>query len=495
MSNIRRLLSFLLVCLMLLSAVACAQTEGGDTTTADNAETKLPSGENSEEVTESPYDEEGYLKDDLPESLDFGNAEICVLHWNDAYFEEFSSPGENGEVVNDALYSRNCRVEDRLNIRFKFVGTAGDTYNEAPFAQKLSASIESGDREYDLVGAYSYTAGLCASRSLYYDLNEVDYLDFDKPWWPDLLIEQATINNRLYFISGDISANAIYMMYVTFFNKEILTDMKLEDPYELVESNEWTLDKMFEMCSGIYSDLNTNGVKDEGDRIGLYTYTLHLDSFLWGSNIFIIDSLGEKFEFSEDILGEKTVNLQTKLKNFLYNSDDGFNTTQKDNNHEYFAQGLSLFWNDRCHRAIDFTEAGREFGILPIAKYNADQTDYISIMSNPFSLYSMPSDVVDPDMAGAVLECMASESYRLVTPALYERSFKMRYSQDSVSAKMFDIVKGGVVFDMARIFSNTISAYKSWQKAIVGNTSWATTVKTETRTWNSQLESVLKAFE
>jgi hypothetical protein len=71
----------------------------------------------------------------------------------------------------------------------------------------------------------------------------------------------------------------------------------------------------------------------------------------------------------------------------------------------------------------------------------------------------------------------------------------MRYSQDSVSAQMFDIVKGGVVFDMARIFSNSIGAYKSWQKAIVGNTSWSSTVKSETRVWNTQLEKVLEAFE
>ena len=496
-SYVRRIMSFLLICLMILPFVSCAQTQsGGETTPAENAATQAPVENGAtEEVTESLYDSDGYLKDDLLPTLDFGNEEIVVLHWNDAYFEEFYSEGDNGEIVNDALYKRNCNVEDRLNMHFKFVGTAGDTYNEAPFALKLSTSIEAGDKEYDIVGAYSYTAGLCAAQSLLYNLKEADHLDYEKPWWPDLLIDQATINDKIFFISGDISANAIYMMYVTFFNKEFLADLNLETPYDLVESGQWTLDKMFEMCKGSYTDLNTDGVKNEGDRIGLYTYTLHLDSFLWGSNIFIIDSLGDDFKFSEDILGEKTVDLQTKLKNFLYNSDDGFNTTQKENNHEYFAQGLSLFWNDRCHRAIDFTDAGRDFGILPIAKYDADQAEYISIMSNPFSLYGMPSDVVDPDTVGAVLECMASESYRIVTPALYERSFKMRYSQDSVSAQMFDIVKGGVVFDMARIFSNTVSAYKSWQKAIVGNTVWSTTVKSELRVWNTQLEKVLKAFE
>ena len=116
-SYIQRIVCCLLVCLMLLPAVACAQTQNGsETTSAENAATKAPVEGGSEEETESIYDENGYLKDDLDPTLNFNNEEVCVLHWNDAYFEEFSSPGENGEIVNDALFKRNCIVEDRMNI-------------------------------------------------------------------------------------------------------------------------------------------------------------------------------------------------------------------------------------------------------------------------------------------------------------------------------------------------------------------------------------------
>ena len=119
---------------------------------------------------------------------------------------------------------------------------------------------------------------------------EVDNLDFEKPWWPSNLIEQSTINDKLYFVSGDISANVIYAMYVIFFNKGIQNEFKLEDPYQLVHDGKWTLDKMIDYSKGIYSDTNSNGTKDVGDRAGVYVYTLHLDPFLWGSDIFIIDS-------------------------------------------------------------------------------------------------------------------------------------------------------------------------------------------------------------
>ena len=96
---------------------------------------------------------------------------------------------------------------------------------------------------------------------------------------------------------------------------------------------------------------------------------------------------------------------------------------------------------------------------------------------------------------GAVVECMASESYRTVTPALFEESFKYKYSQDDNSAKMFDIARGTVVTDLSRIFSNTLNAYKSWQKAIVGSAGWSSTVKSNQRTWEKQLELMLEIYE
>ncbi len=489
------MLCVLLGAFMLLpAAVACADTQTGSETTA-SAETQAPIVSDVVEETTSMYDADGYLKDSIPDTLKFGNQEVFILHWNDADYEEFFAEKENGEIINDAIYKRNCNVEDRIDVQLKFVGTAGDTNNEAPFANFLNASISAGEKAYDIVAAYSYTSGLCAVQNLFADITEVNNLDFEKPWWPSNLIEQSTINDKIYFISGDISANVIYAMYVTFFNKDIMNEFQLESPYQYVQDGTWTLDKQIELSKGIYSDTNANGAKDVGDRAGTYAYTLHLDPYLWGSNIFIIDSTEGKFELSADYIGEKTFALQQKLKNFFENTDDGIHHTVKTDNHQYFGQGLALFMPERCHRAIGYSDTDVDFGVLPIPKYDAEQDDYITIMGNTFTLYSLPADVVDPDLSGAVLECMASESHRTIVPALYERSFQYRYSKEEVAAQMFDIAKEGVVFDMARIFSNSLGAYKAWQGAIRYPTAWTTTVEMELRMWNNQITKILESFE
>ena len=171
-----------------------------------------------------------------------------------------------------------------------------------------------------------------------------------------------------------------------------------------------------------------------------------------------------------------------------------YTTLFRSNNHLFFDQGLSLFWNDRCHRAILYTEGGVSFGVLPIPKYDEQQESYITLLGNTFSLYGVPQDSQNPDLAAAVMECWASESYRQVTPALYELSFKYKYSQDDVASQMFDIARSTVVLDLARIFSNNLGAYKSWQKAITGDAGWASTVKANQKVWEKQMEKLKEIF-
>ena len=43
----------------------------------------------------------------------------------------------------------------------------------------------------------------------------------------------------------------------------------------------------------------------------------------------------------------------------------------------------------------------------------------------------------------------ATEAYRLTTPALFETTMKLKYSETSVD----DIIRAGIIFDIARLFN------------------------------------------
>ena len=71
-------------------------------------------------------------------------------------------------------------------------------------------------------------------------------------------------DDRLYFVTGEISNNLIGNMFGVFFNKELVQDYQTDDLYTLVEKGKWTLDTMFGIAENVYQDLNNDGKKGSG---------------------------------------------------------------------------------------------------------------------------------------------------------------------------------------------------------------------------------------
>lgn len=498
--------SLFLIVLMLVSAVACSNTGDGSNTN-DTAEA---SAEITDEETASLYDENGYLLDSIDPELSFGDTEFTILYWSDREHEEFTVEGQNGDAVNDAIFTRNAHVEKRLGVKFNFIGTKGNASgaNLNNFVTTVENSYNGGDHAYDMIAAHSFTTAACAAKGFLLDLNPYNSkavpgdradsqtpLDFSKPWWPDSLINEAMIRDQLYFASGDISANTIYMMYVTFFNKQMLDDLSLESPYDLVKKNEWTIDKMFDMCKNIYADSNGNGVKDIGDTYGQYAYTLHLDAFLIGSGIRIVDTSANELAISDSFTSEKADTLTTKVTNFFKDHNQAYLLTENVSVHQYFSAGKSLFWNDRCRNAITFKEKDASFGIVPNPKYDAGQEQFCTVLGNPFSLYAIMADCKTPEKSAAVMECYASESYRVLSPQLYDITMKYRFTDDATSAEMFDLIRSTVIFDMGRIFSSSLNApCGAWEDAVSGGQNWKVKSKGLAGVWKKQIGDLNDLF-
>lgn len=488
----KKLTAFILGCLFLISALtACA----GDNKTDDTTEPVAVTTEAPEETT-SNLDAKGYLKDSLPE-MNFNDTQFNILYWSDREHEEFVAQEQTGEAVNDAIFVRNTTVESRAGVKLNFVGEKGNSSNVAGFTAKVKAVVDGGQRDFDMIGTYSLSAGNLAVNGFLSDLRSMDYLDWEKPWWPDSLIEDATIKDKLFFASGDISANVIYMMYVTFFNRQMVTDRSLPDPYELVQNGEWTIDKMFEMCEGIYEDSDGSGAPSIGDTYGQYAYTLHLDIFACGCGIKCIDPSGDELVISDDWQSEKMGEIADKVGKFFHQNDRAYLLTENSSVHQWFSAQKSLFWNDRCRNSVTFKDHEVPFGVIPNPKYNVDQDRFYTLLGNPISIYGIPCDVNDENMCAYVLELYASESYRNISPALYEINLKYRFTDDAVSAEMYDTIRSSVVFDLGRIFATPLSTpYSRFQDSIRNSMAWSTILKANLKSiWKNGLKQINEAFD
>ena len=421
MKHTTRVIALILILAFALTAFACGNSKPEETTENATTTATPSAGEATTTTTvaetESPYDENGYLKSDLPEDLNFNGETVTVLYWDDVEHPEFESEGITGDIVNDAIYNRNVHVEEKLGVTLGFVHTKGNGSNIAAFKNFVGNAFAAGESEYDLIASYSRTTAACAQAGYCLDLLELDYLNFENPWWPSSLIDIVGIGDSMYFASGDASVNVLHMMYCTLYNKDLITEYNLQDPVELVRSGKWTIEAMKTMSKDLYQDLDNDNKKSAGDFFGTTVGSYHIDALYTGSGLRLVEQ-GEGdtlLVVSQDFFSEKAIALCDNLGEWLATNDvyDSTSTAA-------FTAGNCIFDINRCRTAASLQDVDWSYGVLPVPKYDEEQENYISVMGNPFTLYAVYANTKDANRSAAVLECWAAEAYRTTTPAQFE---------------------------------------------------------------------------
>ncbi len=492
---------FLALLLVLPLALNACTDKGGSP-----AETK--SGASGTEATAATETEAEtiYKPDNLPADLKFDGATVTTFGWAGmSGKEEFTVESPNGEVVNDAIWQRNSDTEERLNVKLAFYLPAGDYNNRNAWINELSTAVLAGDDQYDIAAGYSMCMATLAYKRLVQDMNKLPYLDFSQPWWPDSIMNEATVNGRLYFASGDISTYLTYYMLSIFFNLELLDDFKLEDPRELVLSGKWTFDKLAEMAAKCYKDVNGDGAVDLGDSFGFVSAPTYIDAFYFSAGLHIIekDNSG-KTVISPDFGSEKTHEVLNKYINtiegnngILINNTGVSGMTGLATNRAIFGEGRTPFILVETHNAaVNFREYTFDYSVVPVPKYSEDQKNYVTTMSNPVSLYGIPVSAKAPATSAAVLECLGSEGYRTISPALFEVGLKMKYSPDDLTAQMYDIQRASVSFDLGRPFNDSLDNVQMWFRSSLtnGDGDWISFYKSKESLLNEKFEDIVKAL-
>ena len=500
MKKSMRSISLVLALITLLALFAgCAETvDQNDETTLGSADTEAPATTVLEETTESPYDENGYLKSSLPDELDFGGETVTVLWWNDVEQPEFFVEQTNGELINDAIWQRNTNVEAKMGVKLAWVDIKGQYNSDGTnYANHVGNMYSTGDTTYDLMSAHSRTMALTAMYGYCADLMTLDHLDFEMPWWPEVMTDTATINGKLYFVTGDVSTNSIHQMYVMFYNKDMLESYpELLEPAQHVDNGTWTMETLFTMTSGLYQDLNNDQKASKEDSFGFTSLNWHFDAIYYGCGMTMLEKdpdPAKLLKIADDWTSEKAISLGASVGEWL-NKGDAY--LDSNNYADIFINGRSLLVMARHHDiASKIADAGFKYGIVPMPKYNQDQENHITCMGNPVSLYSIYTLSQDKDRAAAVLECWASEAYRTTTPAVFETTFKLRLSESSTESRMYDIIRNGVTFDLCRFFNKQLSSMGSeWYKCATTGGNWASTSERLMRSIPAKLQDIADSF-
>jgi len=481
-----------LAALLLLTAslASCGDTAVQPTET--QAETSADTAAVTEAVDNTPE----YEPDDLSEELDFAGTTTHIFGWEGAANVEFFVEEEDGDIVNDAIFMRNRTVEERLNLALTYTLIPGANPDRASWVKAVSQSIMAGDGANDIVAGYSMCGATLANNRLLIDLMGLDHINFEKPWWPESLIKEATCGGKLYFCSGDISTNMIYYLYSIYFNKTLAQNYDVENLYDLVREGKWTLDKMIEISSNLYSDLNGDGKKDPDDQFGYTTHSTWSDTFFFASGLRTTEIGSEGLPvLSDEFGGEKTQDLLVRLID-MFNTNEMYLGSDYDIVRNQFLEGRALFMTTEVYYAKNYLRDTQiEYGILPVPKYDEAQENYYTVSSFPYTLYGIPVDAKDPSMSAAILECLASESYRTVSPALFEVALKVKYASDNDVSEMYDIIRESNVFDIGRIFNDSMGSktYSLFRSALVdGNANWISNYEKNVKGMTKQFEKIVE---
>lgn len=433
----KRLTAAILLASLILAAASCgSEKNGGETSSALSDE----STSESEASTSNEID-----WTELGEH-DFNGREFNILYMLDQLGPSWAyDADEDGDLMNDAVYKRNRDVSEKYNTTINFIDTGAG--GAGAVASEFKKSIMAQDGEYDLALGHMFNGinALITSHALY-DFNKLPYVDYDKPWWAQHLRDTLEVNGVLLLNVSDL----VYKFNdCLFFNKKLYEDYNFtDDLYTLVRDGKWTWEKLIAIAKQVSSDLNNDGTYDENDLYGYYITANGWEDSNWvyanGMTIATIEN---------DTLSVKNANSE-KMKSvvdMMYSLiKQGKQTLISDNKVDSqdikpFINGKVLFMENITTVLPTMRNADIDFGILPLPKYNEEQSEYYT-MATP-QMMMLPATLDDPTFTGVILEALAMESYKTVNPAIYEKSFSEKYLRDESSYEMFMIIQNSGVYD------------------------------------------------
>ncbi|MBQ8551645.1 MAG: extracellular solute-binding protein [Clostridia bacterium] len=416
-----------LIAMALALMLICTSCGKGDTKTENTDST--PAVTDTEVVTDEA------MTDGLPADLNYGDKTVNILNMEYIisgpieYDPETSVHGQQASVVQEANYYRRLAVEERLGVKINFIEET--TYKNIPGL--VRQSVNAGSSDYDMVFSIASQQVTLAQEGLYVPVNDLLYVDLDKPWWNKEYIESVSVNvNNPYILFGDITYNTVQRTCAVLFNKALLEErlgMTDEDMYEIVLNGEWTIDKMAELASQVYED-DGNTINDVGDIHGIISF---------GSNTFewLAYSAGLEFTSRDEdgypvlnLNTEKAVDLCDKLLKLL-SGEYTFVTTNNGEQVTKFAEGNALFLANRLFLTdwAAIREMKDDYGIIPMPKFDEDIDTYHCVVENLVQWGGVTVTAQDIDMISAVAESMAYEGYQKVMPAYYETALKLKYTR------------------------------------------------------------------
>ena len=376
-----------------------------------------------------------------------------------------------GDEIADEVVRRNRKIETMYNVSLACLNR--DIYETGDF---IRTQCMNGDTTVDAAYVIGSSAPTLLGEGILNDIASTPNIEIYEPWWNQRIREASQFggSSTLYFAQSDISVTAFELTWSVAVNLDRIATLEMENPYELVKSGEWTIDKMLEMArEGMMpnSDGSYTYTEDSSCILGFVTYNNFATAGINGANCFMTqkDVVGNPAFTGQ---GEKFVDVVEKWAR-AFHTEGVATEAQQDGFHyeSVFASERALFAGVEVKAFASYRGTYMNYGILPVPKYTADQESYYSNVNYLAPVLVIPETNSAAEKTGRILDTMAYMSYKELLPVYYNNNLCYKALGNAEAVEMLDIIRDTRCFETGLLFGWTTEYYDDIREVFIGFTS------------------------
>ena len=464
-------ISMILVIALALSVIlsACGSDDGENTESKEQtvSETDTSTEESSEEVSKLFID--GLDPEGL--GLEGYDLKFLVLASNIQYDDEqiIGYTEENNEEKADAVIAAIAERNNIISQEYGIVIRSESVTSTSDFPTRVRGDNEAGTADYQVIVGGAYYLAPLSAEGLFYDFYSLENskLCLDEVWWDPVTQKDMSIINSLYLATGDILYTDDNQTKCLFFNKDLIKEYSLDNPFDLVKSDKWTLDAMYSMMKAVAHSGGDGKMNVAGDDTwGLIGVSFDTYMLIMGGGIAqVVKDENDVPRFA--MMDEQNVNNFFKVYDIVSDREATcftgdyyrWNDPKCSEIYDHFYTGKALFYTENVGKVNSekMRNADIRYGILPMPKMDETQEDYASTV-NPygFGTIAIPISVLDDEIPKLTfcLEAMARYDNQNVTAVYYDLTLKLkRLIDDEDSPEMLDLIFRNRIVDMSVMFN------------------------------------------
>ena len=408
-----------------------------------------------------------------------------------------------------AVYNRDRHIEEKYKCKI-------DVYEQQwnwsipGYANEVYKVLASGDDMYDVIYVPINAQPSIITEGRLYNLENISSLQLNRDWWDNSINNGYRLADNLYFASGSLMLQSFDSAWAIFFNQKLIEENKLDNPYDIVDQDNWTLDTLMGICRSV-ANINSSSSfewgKGDGDQLyGISTHPNLPDKLIYASGERYVKEDKEGNLYFAAAESERFVNVATKLMDFL--SYEGNLRASSEELSQENAGYIYPFTTDRAVFLGAEIKTGRylkqkgfetEYGIVPLPKYDENQTEYYTPIVENLLVFTIPTTCTNPEEIGTIVDAMTYLGYTDVLPEYYNQTL-YRGLNNEEDGSMLDIISSSRGVDMAYFYGwNTDLAWKIGNSILSGQLDFSSSINAEKDSinqkitdWLTQLENINK---